>query len=156
MLLRILTVFAFLAFAAVVISMGMQTPFGWAVCNFVGSLPIDDKSLHFLILALLTVLVNTSLEGKRVCFFQRKWLVGSIFLGCLITFEECTQLFIPSRNFDFMDMVCNYAGIFAGGIMLKNTLPDKSGTNNQIPEKCKRLIRSLFISNSSQSSKTNR
>ena len=56
-------------------------------------------------------------------FVGQTYLLGSLLVACLITFEECTQAFIPARNFEIMDLVCNYAGIYAGGLLSMMLLP---------------------------------
>jgi hypothetical protein len=114
MLLKALTSLAFLAFFLIVLSIGCQWPIGMSIKNFMGLIPFGDKSMHFCILGTLTFLLNGSLRQKRLNINGFHVLVGSWLIALGITLEECSQAFIPSRNFELLDIVCNYAGIYAG------------------------------------------
>ncbi len=114
MLLKTLTSLAFLAFFLVIFSIGLQMPIGMSIKNIMGNMPLGDKGMHFCILGTLTFLLNGSLKQKRLNINGFQVLVGSWLITFGITLEECSQAFIPSRNFELLDMVCNYAGIYAG------------------------------------------
>ena len=78
----------------------------------------SDKLLHFFLVGGLAFLLNLSLDlaslGKsglsRVLF---QW--GTLGLLALATVEELTQLVLPNRNFDLLDLGCNYLGILVLG-----------------------------------------
>lgn len=118
MLLRILTVIAFLLSIYVIASVGLQTPVGNLIKQAVGHVPYGDKTLHFTFLTGLSFLLNASLRGRKAKLGKVKFLQGSLLVALAITLEECSQAFIPSRNFEFLDMVCNYAGVYTGGLLL--------------------------------------
>ena len=94
--------------------------------------------MHFLLMAVFTFLLNGALNNKQLRWAGQQWPAGSLIVALLITLEECSQVFIPSRNFEMinpcivtnqvrnfemMDLVCNYAGIYAGGLLLLFLLP---------------------------------
>lgn len=117
MLLRVVTILAFAIFLFTILSIGLKTPGGLFVKHIISSIPLGDKSLHFLLLTLLTFLLNSSLRQRKVNLQGYQLLTGSLLIAAGITLEECSQAFIPTRNFELMDMLCNYAGIYAGGLL---------------------------------------
>lgn len=117
MLLRILTAFAFSAFLFIIANMAFQTKMGYFFTHSISQIPFGDKSLHFLLLMLFTLLLNASLQRSQVNLMGINLLTGSLIVASGITLEECSQAFIPARNFELMDMLCNYAGIFAGSFL---------------------------------------
>lgn len=128
MLLRILTALAFFIFLFAIINVGFQTHTGLFIKHAISSVPWGDKSLHFILLTTFTMLLNASMHRQKMNLLGFHLLTGSLLLACGITLEECSQVFIPSRNFELMDMVCNYAGIYAGSY-LPGLLKLKHGTN---------------------------
>lgn len=132
MALRIITILAFCFFGFVIANVGAMTPTGIFIKNIIGSIPFFDKAIHLFLLASLSLLLNASLKQRRVNLCGLEVLLGSILVALGITLEEISQAFIPSRNFEWLDMVCNYTGIYAGGALLyffdwKNT---KHGANH--------------------------
>ena len=81
-------------------------------------LSVSDKVLHFVLVGGLAFLLNLSLQsvslGKvgapRVLF---QW--GTLGLLALATVEELTQILLPNRSFDLLDLGCNYLGIVVLG-----------------------------------------
>ena len=118
MFLRAITVCALLFSAFVIASVGFQTPFGMSVKHLIGLVPMGDKTLHFLLLTSLSFLINASLKSRRTGVAGLNVLLGSLLVGTLFTLEEFSQAFIPSRNFEILDMVCNYAGVYTGSLLL--------------------------------------
>ncbi len=76
-----------------------------------GNIPMGDKIAHFSLIGILTFLVNASLKNQSFYLFQISVLAGSMIVFCLITIEEFSQIWISRRNFDLIDLACNYLGI---------------------------------------------
>ncbi|MFT5912343.1 MAG: VanZ family protein [Paraglaciecola sp.] len=105
--------FSFLFFFASVIALAnSQTAFSYEVLTFLHNIPFGDKIMHFLLVGTLAVVLNLYFCHKKVTIFSKKVLLGSLITLIFITLEECSQYYIPNRNFEIMDMCCNYAGIF--------------------------------------------
>lgn len=105
--------FSFLFFFASVIAIAnSQTSFSYEVLTVLHHLPFGDKIMHFFLVGTLAVVLNLYFCHKNVTIFNKKVLLGSLITLIFITLEECSQYYIPSRNFEIMDMCCNYAGIF--------------------------------------------
>jgi len=83
-----------------------------------------DKVAHFLLFGALSFLLNLAFIGK--CF---NWGCVSVYRGTAIvavfaTLEECSQYFIPTRTFDYFDLLADFSGLLIFGIatacLLKN------------------------------------
>ena len=105
--------FAFLFFFASVVALAnTQSAFSYQVLTQLHNIPFGDKIMHFLLVGTLAVVLNIYFCHRKVTIFQRNILLGSLITLIFITLEECSQMYIPHRNFELMDMCCNYAGIF--------------------------------------------
>ena len=78
-------------------------------------IPGGDKLGHFLLMGLLSFLLNVSLDCRALRAFGRAALVGSLVACAAVTLEEFSQLFVRYRTFDPVDLVFDYAGIWAFG-----------------------------------------
>ena len=78
-------------------------------------IPYGDKIGHFFVMGLLGLLVNLLLNSRRQSIGKREFLLGSLIIAGIVTAEEFTQIFIPSRTFSPFDLVADYAGIMIFG-----------------------------------------
>ncbi len=78
-------------------------------------IPHGDKIGHFLVMGLLALMVNLLLNNRCQSFRKRNFLLGSLIVAGIVTAEEFTQIFIPSRTFSPLDLAADYAGIFVFG-----------------------------------------
>lgn len=85
--------------------------------EWVEYLPFKDKMGHFLLIGTLAFFTNILFDLKRVSFLNKKILLGSLIITVFITIEEFSQIFLSNRNFDLIDLVCNYAGILVFGFL---------------------------------------
>ncbi len=126
MLFKTLTaVFVFL-FLFILTNMALETPIGEFFSDVTDHIPFGDKMTHFIVMAVFSFLLNGTLKKRQLNLAGRQWLVGSLLAAFFITLEECSQAFIPSRHFEISDLVCNYAGIYAGGLLFLVILPAPS------------------------------
>ena len=119
MLFKILTASAISIFVFVITIVGFQTPAGMLVKYCISSVPFGDKAIHFGLMVTLSYLLFHAMNQRRLNILGHELLFSSLLLAICITLEECSQLFIPSRNFEIMDMVCNYAGIYLGSLFAR-------------------------------------
>ena len=73
---------------------------------------IDDKILHFLCFAYLTILF------KFARFTDQDFWVYVIVL-CYGILIEIVQMYIPYRSFEFFDILADLTGIFCASLFLK-------------------------------------
>jgi polysaccharide biosynthesis protein VpsQ len=85
------------------------------IINYVNSLPFGDKWGHLIFMGILTFLLNYALDGRMVKIGTRQVLLGCALVTVGITLEEISQIWIPSRTFDLVDLSANYAGICLAG-----------------------------------------
>ena len=78
-------------------------------------LPLGDKLGHFLIFGGLAVTANYTLHQRTFLMGGRPYLTGSALAFCFAACEECSQLFIPGRTFDFGDLLADAVGIWLLG-----------------------------------------
>lgn len=71
-----------------------------------------DKAGHFLLYGMLAFLVNLALNNRRIRLGGIRVLLGALLVGTFAILEEFTQIALPSRNFEWWDMVCDIAGIW--------------------------------------------
>ena len=74
---------------------------------------IDDKILHFLCFAYLTIIF------KFARFTDQDFWVYVIVLGYGILIE-IVQMFLPYRSFEFLDILADFIGILCAGFLLKH------------------------------------
>jgi len=74
-------------------------------------LPMGDKIAHASLIGMLAFILNLAMRGKSFWKWNREWLTVSFWLTIIITMEEFSQAFIPTRSFDLLDLAANYFGI---------------------------------------------
>ena len=85
--------------------------------SWVHYIPFADKVGHFLLLGVASFVVNVALTCKNYKLFNYHFFYGSTILGILITLEEFSQMLIPFREFDVLDLASNYSGIWIFGLI---------------------------------------
>lgn len=70
-----------------------------------------DKLTHFVLLGLMTYLLNISLANRQINLFSRSVLLGSAITFLLVILEEFSQLFISTRTSTWGDLASSTLGI---------------------------------------------
>lgn len=78
-----------------------------------------DKVGHFLLIGILTFLVNIVLNRKMVKLLSRNVLLGSMIIMVIVTIEEFSQIFLQYRAFSLIDLLFDYLGIFVFGYLTR-------------------------------------
>ena len=78
-------------------------------------IPAGDKLGHFLLMGSLSLIVNLLLQMKTISFAGQRILWGSLLVAVIVSTEEFSQMYIPSRTFSLLDLVADYAGILLFG-----------------------------------------
>jgi VanZ family protein len=110
--LPILLFFIFILWIIIQADLGIDNPF----VQFVHQIPWGDKIGHICIFACLTFLLNHALSYASFKLFKVELLTGSILIFCFALAEEGTQLFFPTRTFDFGDILSDLVGVFLASI----------------------------------------
>jgi VanZ family protein len=83
--------------------------------RFVGNIPYGDKLGHFCLMGGFSFLLNLVLDARTIGWRKINYLLGSLIVLVLVTLEECSQIFVPRRTFDWDDLIVDYLGIFLLG-----------------------------------------
>ena len=89
------------------------------VFRFISAHPGSDKVGHFVLIGGMAFLLNLSLDVREVRWLGVGWLLGSVLVGVVFTLEEISQIWIPSRTFDLLDLAGDYTGILFFGWLAK-------------------------------------
>lgn len=104
---------AFIAFIVTVIVIANRGD-GAAWWGFIGRIPYGDKVGHLGLIGTLSLLCNLAFSTRtptgRFAFMTRTTLV----LLVLLTLEEVSQAFIPTRSCDIFDWLADLAGLALG------------------------------------------
>jgi VanZ family protein len=105
---------AWLTFVVVIITFAdrnrLRGFFEWVVEH-----PGSDKLGHFVLIGGLAFMLNLALGMRRIALGPVHVALGGLLIAVAITMEEFSQLYIPSRKFDWGDLAANYAGILCAG-----------------------------------------
>lgn len=82
---------------------------------FIYDVPGVDKVGHFLLMGILSFLVNLLLKTKRVQISSLNILLGSLLVTFVVVLEELSQIFLIYRAFSWLDLAFDLGGIFLGG-----------------------------------------
>ena len=77
--------------------------------------PGADKFCHLLLVGGLAFAINLAADCRPWRLGGRAWLPGTVICLPLSVVEELTQIAIPSRNFDPLDMLMNVLGVLLIG-----------------------------------------
>ncbi|MEM0994679.1 MAG: VanZ family protein [Bacteroidota bacterium] len=95
--------------------------FGWdtTIFTFIKQLPYGDKLTHFVLIGGFAFFMNLILKNRTTAVLRWSFLLGSTIVFAFVTLEEFSQIYIPRRTFDLVDLACNYASIFLIGGLAK-------------------------------------
>lgn len=94
--------------------------------------PFGDKLGHFVLYAILAYLLTAAMPFKKLSIGKITIPLGVVLALSLATLEEFSQLFIPSRTADWLDLTSGYLGIYASTFIpcMKNTCLPNSKTGD--------------------------
>lgn len=75
----------------------------------------SDKALHFTLVGTMALLLNLSFNCAAIRPDKRWLMWGTTIMLVVATVEEFSQIFVPKRTFDLLDLSCNYLGIMVLG-----------------------------------------
>jgi hypothetical protein len=90
--------------------------------GWLSRVPLGDKLCHVGFMLTLTALTNLSIGCRRIRLGSRSLLLGTVIVTALVVAEEFSQLWIPGRNFDLLDLSADLAGIACGGLIAGRSL----------------------------------
>lgn len=103
---RILYPVAFFSFISFIIYQADTAHYNYAF-HMVGKIPYGDKIGHIVLYGFMAFLLNYGLGGRK--WFKQQ--IGSLVVLVFSVLEEISQLYLPSRSFDFADIAASVVGI---------------------------------------------
>ncbi|MEM6967470.1 MAG: trypsin [Bacteroidota bacterium] len=102
--------YGYLFFIGIII---LYANMGWDlfVFDLVKYVPFKDKLSHFLLVGMLTLVVNYLLKFRRAKISKYNFLLGSVLVFSFFTLEEASQALLANRNCELLDFICNSLGI---------------------------------------------
>ncbi len=122
---RITTLFAILLTILVILA---NFGLGSLLFGFLDYVPGEDKTAHFILFGMMSYFLNTALYFEKLSIHPVSIMKGSFILIVIVTLEEMSQYFIPSRTFSWLDLSASYLGIYFFGYLSKTCLqiiPDR-------------------------------
>lgn len=83
--------------------------------HVVGMIPYGDKIAHAILYGIMAYLLNYGLNGKR--WFRLE--IGSLIVFSFALIEEVSQLYFPSRTFDWFDLLADVVGIVVATVIYR-------------------------------------
>ena len=99
----------------IIIVIAANLGLGPSFFSLVYLLPGGDKAGHFILMGLLSFLINSIMRASRVKVFSLDLLKGSLIVIAIVTIEEFSQLFLKFRAFSIIDLFFDYTGIIIFG-----------------------------------------
>jgi polysaccharide biosynthesis protein VpsQ len=83
--------------------------------HVVGMIPYGDKIAHAILYVIMVYLLNYGMNGKRIFRIE----IGTLLVMSFAFAEEVSQLYFPSRSFDWFDLLADAVGIFAATVVYR-------------------------------------
>lgn len=83
--------------------------------HVVGMIPYGDKIAHAVLYGIMAYLLNYGFNGKR----WGRAEIGSVIVFGFAFIEEVSQLYFPSRTFDWFDLLADVVGIFVASVVYR-------------------------------------
>lgn len=87
--------------------------------GWLARVPLGDKFGHFAFMMTLTALTNHVLGDQRVRIGGIAIPLGAVFVAILVVSEEISQIWIPGRNFELLDLSADALGIACGDLVAR-------------------------------------
>ena len=79
--------------------------------RWINGIPFGDKAGHVFLIGIMAHLLNCAMAGRTSGIGRSRWQMGGLIVAVVMTIEEISQIWIPSRTFDLGDLAANYVGI---------------------------------------------
>lgn len=91
-----------------------DTGIGDRYWGWLKAVPMGDKVGHLGFMSTLCFLANRALGGRRTWFLGRPILLATGLVAIFVVAEEFTQIWLPHRHFDMLDLMADAIGITCG------------------------------------------
>jgi len=84
-----------------------------------GAIPYGDKVGHILLYGVLTSLTIVAVGFRRIYLANRCLPLGAVMVFVFAAVEEISQIFLPNRTFDMIDLCADLIGVVLFSLMTK-------------------------------------
>jgi hypothetical protein len=103
--------------------------------DLVRVVPGGDKTGHFILFGLLSLLVNLVFRAAVVRVGKLSVLKGTLVVAVFAIAEECSQLLFVSRTFDLLDLSAGLLGIWVFGWLARRSVkPELASSANPLSQ----------------------
>ena len=100
-----------------------------AALKYVSAFPNGDRLGHFVLYGILAYRVSAAFPSRWVRIRGWRLPLGAILAASLATLEEISQIFIPARTPDLVDLAAGYLGILVSTLIFnRQSAPNPPGT----------------------------
>ena len=99
---------SFFIFISYIIFLADSADYNFAF-HIVGAIPHGDKIAHATLYGMMAFLLNYGLGFRSINIVQIQ--LGSIIVLVFAIIEEISQYYIPSRTFDWWDLMADFIGV---------------------------------------------
>ncbi len=93
--------------------------------DFLNAIPLGDKLGHLCLVGTFSLLANLALKGRRAPGRLSWMMLGTLVIATLMTLEESSQAFFPTRTLDGLDELANLSGAALGEVAARFLLRRK-------------------------------
>jgi hypothetical protein len=87
--------------------------------GWVNNVPLGDKFCHCAFMFTFSVLANLALRCRAIPLGGQTVLLGTVIVTIIVVAEEFSQLWIPGRDFDLLDLSADLLGIACGALVAR-------------------------------------
>jgi polysaccharide biosynthesis protein VpsQ len=113
-----LALFLFCVFLGLVIY-SADVGAGDRLWGWLKQIPMGDKIGHCSLMLTLSALTNLTLRCRTIRPGQSAMLLGTAIVVTLVLGEEFSQIWIPGRSFDMLDIAADLVGIGCGDLIAR-------------------------------------
>jgi polysaccharide biosynthesis protein VpsQ len=96
--------------------------------GWVNNVPMGDKFCHYTFMFTFSVLTNLALRCRAIRLGGQTLLLGTAIVTFVVVAEEFSQIWIPGRDFDLLDLAADLVGIVCGALIARRVHGEHRGT----------------------------
>ena len=96
--------------------------------GWVSNVPMGDKFCHCAFMFTFSALTNLALKCRAIRLGGQTVLLGTVIVTIIVVAEEFSQLWIPGRDFDLLDLAADLVGIACGALVARRIQDEDRAT----------------------------
>ena len=103
-------VFTFWVYLGILLSISLSA-YLRVIPTQIAQFPYFDKTLHFILLGVAAYLSHIAFNKPQIKIFKISLLLAPLIVILFCVIDELTQLLVPYRSCDLVDLACDVCGI---------------------------------------------